>query len=878
MNAAILQTKLYIPQTRTADMVMRPRLVAQMDQSLTHKLTLVSAPAGFGKTTLVSTWLAHRQPATAWLSLDEQDNDLNRFLHYVMAALQTVHPALGRGLSERLDTGQQPAEALLTPFLNEMGKLEVPLLLVLEDYHEIENPAVDQAVAFVLDHAPPHLHLIITSRVEPDLPLARLRVRRQLTEIRAGDLRLTQEEAVNFFRQIMGLDLTTAQITALEARTEGWIAGLQLAALSLQGRADTAEFVANFTGSHRFVMDYLADEVLNNQPSAIKEFLLHTSILERMCAALCDALTPSRGEHDPPKAQRVLEQLEQANLFLVPLDDRRVWYRYHHLFADLLQHRLAQTASAQVAKLHLGASQWLAANGFLAEAIHHVLLSEDEDEIERVFVLAARESLITARFSQTLRWFSQLPEALATQRPRLQLYWGWLHLFLGQEHEAAVRLAHAEDMQPAADDRATSALQQGLAGFLAMHTNHPAQAVSQLRDAQQLAPPDDELLRNLFGMLEARAKVLAGDLEGGLQLLVEVIARSPAMGNARVMLDAYSTLDGLFNQHGAILQTLTAAQRLIDRFEAAGDEQPAGMGWMYLALGQHAYHSNDLTAAMTYLEKGLACVARSGEWMAHAAIQMELIRLHHTLGRQRTARQIISQLRQHIHQAGDLLGIFTDSAELLLAVREGNLTHAAQVADQLGLSSTAYISPALDVTYLIYARLLLAQGAHEDAQRVLTAVEQIDQDLGYPHRLLVNALLQALCAHAKQDSETAVQHLERAVALGAPLGYTRLFLDEDPAIAEYLPAVRAVAPAFVDQLLKLFGRQQQQLSPLIEPLTDREVEVLNLIATGRSNRQISDNLIISVGTVKKHTASIFGKLQVSNRTEAVAKARELGLL
>lgn len=876
MMSAILQTKLYIPQIRAADLVARPRLLAQMDQALNRKLTLVAAPAGFGKTTLVGSWVAERRPNVAWVALDEQDNELSRFLLYVVTALQSAVPDGGRQLPEPLEQEDlPPLDALLTPLLNELGTVDESLVLVLEDYHVINTQVVGEAVDFLLTHLPPQLHLVMTSRIEPDLPLARLRVRRQLNEICADDLRFTKDEAVDFFQQVMGLALSDSQITVLEARTEGWVAGLQLAALSLQGRSDIGAFVANFAGSHRYIMDYLADEVLDSQPANIRSFLLRTSILDRFCADLCATIL----EEQATAVQRLLESLEEANLFIVPLDDQRTWYRYHHLFADLLGHRLEQEYATEVSTLQRRAAYWFADNNLLPEAIDHALASADGDAIQQIFVLAARESLISARFSQTLRWYAQVPEQISRQQPRLMLYWGWLHLFVGQGDEAMIRLSQAEQCTILADDREAHALQQGLLGFLAMHNNDPAQAIPLLADAQDLAPSTDHVLCNLLGMLLARAKMSAGDLEGGLQQLVAIIAASPAIGDQRAMLDAYSTLDGVFNQHGAIEETLAVAERLIDRFETTTDVPAAGMGWMYLALGQHAYYLNDLPTALAYLEKGVDLAAQTDEWMASMALQMELVRLYCTLGQHLQARAIISELRRQNTQSDTLLTLFVDSAELLLAVRDSDIVKGTAIAERMGLTPSAYISPAFDVTYLIYARLLLAQGAYQEADQILATVEQIEKDLGYTHRLVLIAVLQAICAVGQRDDSTVVSALERAVHLAAPLGYLRLFLDEDAVIASYLPHVRTVAPAFVDQLLKLYDYQQTQpSSPLIEPLSDREREVLQLIAHGNSNRAIGEQLIISVGTVKKHTANIFGKLGVNSRTEAVAKARELGLL
>ena len=379
MSGDLLQTKLYVPRLRPS-LVPRPHLIEKLNQGLHRKLTLISAPAGFGKTTLVSEWIAGGERPFAWLSLDERDSELTRFLTYFIAALQTLSPEIGKRVSGMLESPQPPpTEAILTALLNEIAAIPQEFALVLDDYHVVDAPPVDQALTFLLEHLPPQMHLVITTREDPNLPLARLRVRGQLTELRATDLRFSRNEAAAFLKQVMGLDLSEADIAALEARTEGWIAGLQMAALSMQGQQDATDFIQSFTGSHRFVLDYLVEEVLHQQPESVQKFLLQTAVLKQMTGPLCNALT---GDND---SQEILESLEHANLFLVPLDNERRWYRYHHLFAELLRQRLQQSAEADdIADLHIRASQWYEANGQELEAFHHAAAANDVERAARL--------------------------------------------------------------------------------------------------------------------------------------------------------------------------------------------------------------------------------------------------------------------------------------------------------------------------------------------------------------------------------------------------------------------------------------------------------------------------------------------------------------
>ena len=438
MSTSILATKLYIPPPRPK-VVLRPRLVERLDEGLHHKLTLISAPAGFGKTTLVSEWVASCERATAWLSLDEGDNDLARFLAYLVAALQTIMADMGEGVLAVLQSPQPPPiESMLTALLNEITATPDDFILVLDDYHVMDAQPVDHALTFLLEHLPPQMHLVIATREDPQLPLARLRARGQLTELRAADLRFTPSEAAEFLNRVMGLNLSADDIAALETRTEGWITGLQMAALSMQGRSDTASFIQAFTGSHRFVLDYLVEEVLQRQPEHMRSFLLQTAVLDRLNGSLCDAVT---GRED---GRGMLETLERGNLFVIPLDDRRQWYRYHHLFADVLQTRLMEEWPDQVSALHRRASVWYEQNGLPSDAIRHALAAEDFERAADLIELAGPVVEESSQTATWLGWVRALPDELVRARPVLSVWYAYALLGRGEMEAAEARLTDAE--------------------------------------------------------------------------------------------------------------------------------------------------------------------------------------------------------------------------------------------------------------------------------------------------------------------------------------------------------------------------------------------------------------------------------------------------
>ncbi|HEY5731341.1 MAG TPA: hypothetical protein VIS72_14920, partial [Anaerolineales bacterium] len=570
MSAQILATKLYIPPLRE-NVVLRPQLVERLNESMRHKLTLVSAPAGFGKTTLLVEWLARHGYPVAWLSLDDDDKDPSRFWSYFIAALQTVVSDIGGGVLTALQSPQVPSiEYILASLLNEIAAIQNDLILVLDDYHSVDSKPIDSALAFLIERLPPRLHLVIATREDPDLPLARMRARDQLTELRVKDLRFTETEAVEFLNQTMDLHLTTEDITALETRTEGWIAGLQLAGLSMQGLEDTAGFIRSFTGSHRFVLDYLLEEVLHRQPEAIQKFLLQTSILERMSAPLCDAIlfVPSIS------GQETLEYLERANLFVIPLDHERKWYRYHHLFRDLLRQQLmTKMKSGETVQVYILASEWLEANGDIAEAFHHAISASDFDRAARMAESAWDAMNESFQMAVWLGWVNQLPAEVRRIRPVLCTQMGSAYMDMGniEASESSLRDAELCLKRPLGEIVIVEAEQfNSLPARIAFARAYNAQAQNRFSDvvryaelALNLAPKDDDFMSVQIstllmgthwanGNMEASCKLMSDWVEASKQAEKIFFAVAGSFGKADILIAQGRLRDAIQTYHQAL--------------------------------------------------------------------------------------------------------------------------------------------------------------------------------------------------------------------------------------------------------------------------------------------------------------------------------------
>ncbi|MCG3207616.1 MAG: HTH-type transcriptional regulator MalT [Anaerolineae bacterium] len=926
---SLLNTKLFIPQARhLQDVLPRPRLIEQLKNGVSRRLTLISAPAGFGKTTLLAQWIPHSERCVCWLSLDEADNDLTRFLTYVIAALNLLQADFGQPLLQALQSPQPPAvESLMTALVNEIVQTLDEFVLVLDDYHLLHLPAIQAAVAFLLNNLPPNMHLIIASRADPALPLARLRVRGQLNELRAADLRFTPAEVTTFFQQIKVLPLPTEHIEELETRTEGWGAGLHLAALSLQGLDEPgiSRFIRNFTGSHHHVFDYLAEEVLQQQPEEIQHFLLQTSILTRLCAPLCDAvlgrdeggriLAPAVASADvkdeensssfirQPSAS-ILEYLEHANLFLVPLDNERRWYRYHHLFAEVLRNRLRQTRPDSILKLHRRASRWFEAERLVDEAVSHALAGRDFEEAAHLIESVVGDMLRRGFSVSPIRWLDEMPAEIIRARPRLCLARAWtFHMGPALNLESAEAWAQLA-LQAASD----SGLQDpDLTGEVAALQAMIAATRGQVARSRELAIqaqrnlPHHNPWHSTIAFCLGTAHLVSGDMAAAAHTLSEALRLSQADGLHYIQLAAASFLADIAMVQGQLDRAIDMYRQVLD-WAGHGVPQKGAV----MARGGQAhilYERNELDAALAQLHLGAEQIDQVGGAWSALAIYRVLARVQQARGNWAEALATLDRAYQ-VGQSVKVNMVATVAAALRadLQLAQGNLKAASDWAANSGLNSDDAEAdhPGLrEVEYFSLARVLNAQGRRTEALSLLDRLMGSAESEGRYGSLITVLLLQALILHTQGNLPQALAFLERALNLAEPEGYIRTFVDEGPPMAALLHEAysRVIMPAYTGRLLAAFDfrlpildfgldttqkpkiqNRKSEIQNLVEPLSKRELEILALMAQGLTNPEIARQIFISAQTVKVHTRNIYGKLGVNSRRQAVAKARALGLL
>ncbi|MEM7734708.1 MAG: LuxR C-terminal-related transcriptional regulator [Deinococcota bacterium] len=900
MTLALLTTKLYPPVART-DGVVRARLLTRLNAGLLAaspcNLSLVCAPAGFGKTTLVSQWLASIQQPVAWLSLDEDDNDSGRFLSYFVSALQTLQPDIGEGVLAMLQSSQVSApETLLTMLVNDLADVSAPAVLVLDDYHVIDNAAVDDMLRFVVAHLPPTLHLVITTREDPQLPLARLRARGQLNELRAQDVRFTADESAAFLNDVMDLDLSEADIQLLETRTEGWIAGLQLAALSLQGQADAHEFITSFTGSHRFVLDYLITEVLHQQADEVQTFLLRTAVLERFCGTLCDAVVGlAEGE-----GQTLLERLERANVFLVPLDSERQWYRYHHLFGELLQQRLMQhkasSGSAEVISvndLHLRASIWYERAGLDVAAFQHAAKAGDVALASRLIEGGGTPIHFRGVIAPVLTWLGSLDDETRNAHPSLWVMYASALSMTGQNSqvESALTAAERAIYGLPEDDSIRNLIGHiaAIRGLLAA-TQHDVQGIIQYsQKALDYLHETSTAVRTATTWKLGLAYQMQGQRAAARQAYQEAIAMCEASGNVFINVVATTGLGIIYECDTQLADAETCYSRVLD---LAGDPPRPTACEAYIGLARTYYAQNKLTRAENYAQTGLALGKRIE--MIDNFIDGELIlaRLKLVQSDSLGAARLLDRTAREIQQK-NFIGRLPDVVDLQVTtlLEQGKYAEAAQLAQSHDVP-------------LSQVRLFLVEGQTEGALEHLTTYYSHVSANHWLDEQLKTRILQTLAFDQLNDDANAQRCLEDALSLASAGGYIRLFVDEDRVLGqgklqkriatisaqgqfgEYLEALVAAfeedhtgdADKAISNTAEADKQVQRAAELLLEPLTARELDVLTLVAEGLSNRDIGARLFRSLDTIKGHNRRIFGKLQVRNRTEAVAKARELGLL
>src|SRR6266704_2832994 len=847
MSTPILATKLYIPRLRP-NVVSRPRLLERLNEGLHRKLTLIAAPAGFGKTTLISAWMAGCDRQVAWLSLDKGESDPTLFLTYLVAALQTIAPDIGVGVLGALQSPQPPpTETILAALLNEITAFPDNFVLVLDDYHVIDAKAIDQALTFLLEHQPPQMHLVIATREDPQLPLARLRARDQLTELRATDLRFTSSEAAEFLNQGMGLNLSAEDVTALEARTEGWIVGLQLAAISLQGQQDATGFITSFTGSHHFVLDYLVEEVLQQQPESIQTFLLRTSILDRLCGSLCDVVLLTLSG----TGQATLEYLEHANLFLVPLDNERRWYRYHHLFADLLRQRLQQRSISStedevvdVNALHIRASVWYEDNGLEIEAFHHAVAANDVERAERLIEGEGMPMQFRGAGAPVLNWLESLPKTALDARPSLWVTYASTLMMTGQpisNVEEKLQAAEAALQEAEPDDKTLDLVGHiaAIRAMLAVPANQVETIIAQSRRALEYLHPNNLPVRATAYWTLGYAYQVQGERAAARGAYTEVIAISQASGNIMVTIAATTCLGQVQEADNQLSLAAESYRRVL---QLAGDPPWPAACEAYLGLARVCYQWNDLDAAEQHGQQSFQLAMQMESVDTPAACGVLLARLKLARGDVASATALLAKAEQFVRQQN-----FVHWMPEVAAVQVLTLLHQGHLAAAAHLAQTHELP-------LSQARVHLAQGDPSAALAVLESWRGQMEAKGWQDERLKVLVLQAVALQAHGEQEKAVHLLCDALALAEPGGFIRLFVDEGFPMAHLLSAAEATGmmPDYTGKLLAVLEAKEQKsedtsslpppAQPLIEPLSRRELEVLHLMAQGLSNQEISERL------------------------------------
>ena len=941
----LLTTKLSPPPLRPRR-VPRPHLLERLESGLRQgsRLTLISAPAGYGKTSLVAEWIesyqlkgdhlvtfqpSNIQPSTlfAWLSLDDGDNDPHLFLRYLIAALQRAEAHIGETLQTALESPQPPSpEDSLTALVNDIATLPAIILLVLDDYHAITSQSVHACLTFLLDHPLQNLHLVLLTRSDPPLPVARLRAQGRLTELRAADLRFTTDEVATFLNQVQGLSLPSDDVRLLEQRVEGWAAGIQLASIALgtlsktpgstQAADEIGEFIRTFTGGHHYVVEYLVEEVLRRQPDPIQDFLLRTSLLERLCAPLCDSILSRESrvvnrelltDLDSPlstlDSQAILEYLDHNNLFLTPLDSAQTWYRYHPLFAEVLRARLrAQVSPAEIARLHRSASHWFMENGLLDEAVEHAFAAGDLEQVVTILESSAKGTMLHGRPATLLRWAERLPPDWLRSRPRLRIYSAWALFLSGQFDLGRERLQDVRRTLPHTTD--TQALRGELASLLAIAATvdqPPADIQELAQEALDYLPEDDLVSRARALRAMGVAYGYMGETSQSLHYYQQARHLALASGNVFLASNIIETIASTYVFMGRLRLAARTYQDLVD-LGARPDASPFPfVGYGYIGLAEIYLEQDDLVAASRYLEKGMELARQGGIGYNLTQSWCLMARLCQAQGDLPAARHALQQaeaLSQPLHSFGLRVTLAFNQVRFWLA--QGDLNRARRWAfgDEPAASEISLADLPLvvrEVHLLTQSRVWLAQGEYTKVLEIAAGLLPQSEAGGRMGHTLEAGLLMALALQAQEDLPAALRALQPVLELAESEGYVRLFVEAGEPAQSLLKVAGSRLhddrlKAYVDKLLLAFERATQNLqlphlqpsniqpSTLIEPLTGRELDVLRLLAEGYSNHEIAARMVVSLNTVKKHTSNLYGKLNVTSRTQAIARARDLDLL
>jgi len=890
---SLLATKLYVPAAGS-QLVSRPRLVERLNEGLRCRLTLISAPAGFGKTTLLSEWCALAPEAMlpiAWVSLDQGDNDPARFWAYIIAALERISPGIGEPALTLLRLAKPPPiETILTILINAISVTPRDFVLVFDDYHVIDSQPISDALLYLLDNLPAQMHLYVASRADPSWPLPRMRARGQLNELRAADLRFTAGEAATFLCQVPGLDLSEGDIATLESRTEGWIAGLQLAALSMRGHEDISGFISTFTGGQRFISEYLFTEVLHQQPEEVQSFLLYTSLLDRLTGSLCNAVT----ERDD--GQHTLEMLEHTNQFLVPLDNEGRWYRYHQLFSDFLRSRLQFTQPELAPLLHSRASAWFERAGLVVEAIDHAFAAGDFERAANLIEPIVDDLSKRGELKTLFNWLEALPGAQMRSHSRLYLAHAWGLLMMGQADAAEKRLREAEGLLEDAGEAAT------ILTVIASMRGDVQQIAKQSAFALEQMPGNNGGLRGLVTLSQGTARAFSGDTEAATQALAEASSLTLAADNVYGALVATCQAATIEMTQGKLFQATTTYQRALRL--AAMQHGQLDTGLAYLGIGGILYEWNKLEDAAGNILEGIAQSQKSGNVGILLFGYTELAQVKHAQGDLDATYQYIKQVEQivqsHAFPQFILSSIVHAITRIYLA--RGEIASATRWAEASRIDMHTEPGVLHMFDFLTWARLLLVMRKLDETLALLIRLRQFAGAIAYTGILISALVLQALALQAKDLTTQAIMALAQALSQAEPEGYVRTFVDEGPPMADlllkalkaqqkgrlaafnfsadYVSKLRAaIQPDVADpNPLTTTGSIRRSVQPLLNPLSERELEVLRLIANGLSNQQIMQKLIVEKNTLKTHIRHLYRKLNVRSRTQAVMRASELNLL
>jgi len=884
MSEPLLATKFHIP-SQSGNIIPRPRLTQRLCSGDPARLTLITAPAGFGKTTLAADWIAHNLPEeyqdrVSWLSLDSSDNNHVQFWMYVVAALQKINPSIGKTFQTAFQAAGPlpPVEKALTSLINEIAKTEKLFLLGLDDYHEITNPEIHQGVVFLIENLPRNMHLVILSREDVPFPVSRYRVNGQLNEIRAADLRFSQTESSEFFNELHSLSLPRDEIESLTTRTEGWIAGLQLAGLSLKSADDKSGFIQAFAGSHRFVTDYLVDEVLSRQTAAVQQFLRRTSILERFCSGICDELI-EYGE-----SRQILRQLEQNHLFIMPLDNERTWYRYHQLFAEFLRMRLHEHEPEIIPALYRQTIDWFIEAGLHREALKYALQAKEFEKAADLIELLAPEALEQYNHPSVIQWCKSLPQELIHHRPFLCVYLGWAFVLAGQMETASFCFKKAEACYSQLSPEEVKTLQ----GYIFAHRTYLLLmqgdfnlGIETAQQALELLPPDKIALRAWTTVYMGNACNYCGRLQDAKDAYHEALVIAKQIGSLSLAEFCYSGIGETLREEGRLTEALDAyTQFLAFVKEKTGQAEPPLVGQATLAMGVISRERYDLDKALTQIQKGVALCREWQQGVALAIGLMELAEVHRLRGDYAGAASALQEVREIAAEISPWAMALVEGVAARLSISRGDINSAIHWAENAGL-----LNESCELGYERFpecpalSRMFIHSGNPRAALDLTEKLLERDRLVGRMGRVLDLLILQFAALDELGEMERALQVLSEAVELAGSEKHIRPFVDECSRLPSYL---QKMSPSPLrNQLLKICNSEQHEAVPetgLVEPLNEREISILRMMSVGRTNREIGDELYLSVNTIRWYASQTYTKLGVKNRGEAVAKARDLGIL